>query len=200
MKKNIHSKKDHIIECAKVLFSKKGYHATSLPDIAKAANVSVGSIYYTFENKEDILLGIAQKFLDVHSEVFLSVGDIEDPLEKFTKSVTGLYRAMERGYLLIRIGYKDLSFVDKNTREKILSFEKDTNEKIAEIIRQGQEEGSFSKNVDPSLMAFNVIGLGHLWALKKSKTYKTEITVDQYISMQLSYFISLLAPNKDVDK
>ncbi len=47
-----------IIEAAAALFAEKGFHRTTTKDIAIAADVSEGTIYNYFDNKDDLLLGI----------------------------------------------------------------------------------------------------------------------------------------------
>ncbi|MFO7931316.1 MAG: TetR/AcrR family transcriptional regulator [Thermodesulfobacteriota bacterium] len=45
-----------ILEAAERLFAEEGYHAASMEQIADAAEVSVGAVYFYFKNKEDLLI------------------------------------------------------------------------------------------------------------------------------------------------
>jgi len=45
-------KKELIIKTALKLFSKNGFHNTTIPDIAKALNMSVGNLYNYFKSKD----------------------------------------------------------------------------------------------------------------------------------------------------
>lgn len=56
------SRMDHILDTAFMLFSRKGYHATSMNDIMHSANVSKGAIYVYFSSKKDLLMGLIQRF------------------------------------------------------------------------------------------------------------------------------------------
>ncbi|WP_026881533.1 TetR/AcrR family transcriptional regulator [Clostridium akagii] len=47
-------KKKHIICTAIKVFSIKGYHATTVKDVVEAADISVGTFYFYFKNKEDL--------------------------------------------------------------------------------------------------------------------------------------------------
>lgn len=51
-------KKEHIMNTALELFSDKGYHATSISDIAKRAEISKGLLYNYFESKDKLLESI----------------------------------------------------------------------------------------------------------------------------------------------
>jgi len=48
------SKKDEILDVAKVHFAKKGYEKTSLDDVAKDLNITKPALYYHFKNKNTI--------------------------------------------------------------------------------------------------------------------------------------------------
>src|SRR5882757_1372765 len=47
--------RETIANAARRLFAERGYHATTLPDIAAAADVSTRTIFAYFPSKEDIL-------------------------------------------------------------------------------------------------------------------------------------------------
>ena len=50
-----------ILRAAKLLFAEKGYHQTSIEEIADASEVSTGSVYIYFKNKEDLLIKLMQE-------------------------------------------------------------------------------------------------------------------------------------------
>src|SRR5580692_8596293 len=45
-------RRSDILAAAKVVFARKGYHATTIADIAEAAKLSYGSIYWYFDSKD----------------------------------------------------------------------------------------------------------------------------------------------------
>lgn len=51
--------KTKIVSAATQCFIRKGFHATSMRDIAKAAGVSLGNIYNHFDRKTDLVLAIS---------------------------------------------------------------------------------------------------------------------------------------------
>ncbi len=46
--------RDQVLHSAMRLFTERGYFNTAVPDLARAASVSVGSIYHHFKDKEDV--------------------------------------------------------------------------------------------------------------------------------------------------
>jgi len=50
-----------ILKAAETLFAQKGYHQTSIEEIADLAEVSTGAVYFYFKNKEDLLIILMQE-------------------------------------------------------------------------------------------------------------------------------------------
>ena len=72
-----------LLDAAELLFSKRGVTNTSLADIAAAAGVTRGAIYWHFKNKVDL-------FEAMHARVRLSVDEIESEALSATDPLTGL--------------------------------------------------------------------------------------------------------------
>lgn len=56
--------RERIIAAALQLFTRRGYFNTSVPDMAHAAQVSVGSIYHHFKDKEDVARALCQSLME----------------------------------------------------------------------------------------------------------------------------------------
>ncbi len=69
-----HKEKD-ILDAAVEVFAEHGYHKAKIKDIAKRANVAVGSIYVYYKNKETILLKI---FENIWSPLYFELKKISD--------------------------------------------------------------------------------------------------------------------------
>jgi AcrR family transcriptional regulator len=188
-----------ILAAARDLFSRQGYHGTSMPEIARAADVSVGLIYHIFASKEEILAAIVEDTHAVHLEVFDECAGIADPLERFDAVVRGLYTTMDRSSRLLIILYRDLSAIDREARRRILMYERETAEHIAALIGEGQRAGVFRREIPAvELLSTNIVGLGHQWALKKTWLFGPHLGLDLegYIAAQLAYLHALLLPDE----
>ena len=64
------SGRERITDAAAELFLHDGYAQTSLRDIAAAAGIKAGSIYYHFDSKEALLIEILERGLTVMEEAF----------------------------------------------------------------------------------------------------------------------------------
>ena len=189
------TRREEIVVAARDLFSRKGYHGTSMPDIAHTAGISTGLIYYIFPSKEEILLTLCEEIAALHLDLFQQANDIADPLKRFDFIVRELYTSLDRGSKLLIIMYRDSSTLPHETRQRILAMIKNLDNRFLELIEEGQRVGVFASDIpEPRLLAANVLGLGHLWGLHKTWHFAPEINLEVYISTQLAYFHAQLLP------
>ena len=76
-----------ILTAAGQLFAEKGYHRTTTQDIAKAAEVSEGTIYNYFSSKEELLFAIMERISQSQNS-----GDRD--LEAFSEDPKAFFRAL----------------------------------------------------------------------------------------------------------
>ncbi|OQX95626.1 hypothetical protein B6I21_04435 [candidate division KSB1 bacterium 4572_119] len=74
--------KQRILEAAISLFSKRGFDAVGVREIAKEANVNISMISYYFEGKIGILKAIMNDFHDRYYQMIKNVMDDSLPLEE----------------------------------------------------------------------------------------------------------------------
>lgn len=51
-------RRDDIIAAAKEVFARKGFHTTTIADIAKQASLAYGSVYWYFDSKDELFLAL----------------------------------------------------------------------------------------------------------------------------------------------
>src|SRR6266536_2532159 len=77
--------RETIARAAHELFAQRGYHATTLPDIAEAADVSTRTIFAYFASKEDILFSDFALMKEALTQALAERPDGEDALETVRK-------------------------------------------------------------------------------------------------------------------
>ncbi len=89
-------RRDEIMAAAKEVFARKGFHATTIADIAKQAGLAYGSVYWYFDSKDELfhaLMAVEESALRSHIAAALAalgepaenVGQ-EAPLRAFLES------------------------------------------------------------------------------------------------------------------
>jgi AcrR family transcriptional regulator len=64
------ARRQQILDAARACFARDGFHQTSMQDVIRAANLSVGAVYRYFPSKNDLITAIAEEIIDELSTVF----------------------------------------------------------------------------------------------------------------------------------
>ncbi len=86
--------KQQILDAASRLLQEKAFSAISLADIARSSGISKGTLYYYYNNKDDILFDVADSYLDRLAQ---SLFEWIDNPQKDTSMPRLLSYAFERG-------------------------------------------------------------------------------------------------------
>lgn len=71
--------RERIIDAARRLFHEQGYHATGVSTILREADVRSGSLYYFFDSKEALLLGVLEWYLEHLRPIVLEPAEAATP-------------------------------------------------------------------------------------------------------------------------
>ena len=149
-----------IINSAEKLFFKKGVSETTMEDIAKDAELSKGTLYLYFKNKDVLLFEIVKQKLE----------NLKKKLVKaYDENISGLQNMHK-----IKLAYIDFVNKDHNHLKSIVYFDKNIfnnldndNKKIilnndstlhffAKIIIKGQTDGSIINDINPIQLALTL--------------------------------------------
>lgn len=98
---------NEILDAADQLFFTKGYHSTTINDIAKKIGVAQGMLYYYFKSKKEIL----EKLLDRHASALISeiktiIDCTNSPSEKIALTISNvIHKANYKDGLLLTLLY-----------------------------------------------------------------------------------------------
>lgn len=148
-----------ILQAAAQIFRKKGYHATSMQDIADAVKLQKASLYHHVESKQAILFSILEHALD------LLIGDMRAVVDSDLSPEEKLRLAMQV-YMGRLTGDADLAAVlllEHRSLEKKLrsqhAVRRDRYESLwRKIIEEGVDQGVF-RQIDISIASFAIMGV-----------------------------------------
>lgn len=163
-------RRDHILAAAKRVFARKGFHATTIADIAKAANISYGSIYWYFDSKEalfhalmdneeealrDRIASAAAKALSADGRRMDADQDDVAPLRE---AVRETFEFFERDKAAVKLLFRDSYALGGNVEKHLFSIYERFIDDIEALIVAGQRAGRIVAG--PSrMMAFSVAAL-----------------------------------------
>ena len=150
-------KREAVIRAAAHAFNLKGYHNTSLDDIAAALEVSKPTVYYYVSNKEQLLFECFVAGIEPIRRAFRQARQLKVNARERLKAVLGHYGqalASEFGWSMVRAEDQDLS---PAMSEHIKSLKSEIDQGIRRLLREGMHDGSIHP-CDPKMTAFALAG------------------------------------------
>jgi AcrR family transcriptional regulator len=189
--KLIQRRRGQFVIAAIKLFSRKGYGATTIKEIAKEAGVSTGLIYQYVENKEDILFLALQRVVDTNRKVLPAVLDqADDPILRFIVANEAYCRVIDANRDAVLLTYRETKTLSRRHRAAIKEMEIETNEYISDTVRQCIAAGYF-REFDVELVTYHMITMAHAWALKHWR-FSEIFTLEGYIKDNIDLILHSL--------
>ena len=151
------AKRDAVLQAAAQLFNERGFHATSLDDIAARLNVSKPTLYYYVKNKDEILIECVRQGLQ------MTIDGIEESRAAGGKAIDQLMACMrvyvrivtmDFGMCLIRVGDEELP---PESRKELRRLKSGIDMAFRRLVAAGVAEGSLAP-CDPKMTAFVIAG------------------------------------------
>jgi len=190
------AKKKEIAGIALNLFAEQGFQATSISEIAKAANIGKGTIYEYYKNKEDLIFSSAFLLIE-QLENLLQItadksGDIEEKIREGTreliKAIISDDKMTKITVAMMQLVITNQDFFSKHMVQELYNGFYKT---IRDILMEGIKKGNFRPDVEKNtqLIAVNFLAYidGILIHYYMDKEYfDLEKQVDFYIDNLLN--------------
>jgi len=121
----IELKHQQIVEGASRLFFEKGYHKTTIREIALASGMSMGQLYHYISSKDDVLFLIYKHMQMVWYEHLMESGieEIKDPLERMVKALHNTLEFMVRNKDLLLFIYTETKYLGRRHLQVVLEMD-----------------------------------------------------------------------------
>ncbi|HEV2731761.1 MAG TPA: TetR/AcrR family transcriptional regulator [Terriglobales bacterium] len=153
--------RQEILRTAARLFQQRGYHATSMNDVASALKLSKGGLYHHFQSKDEILFNLMDHAMNITQErVINGVRDIADPEERL--------RMLIRRHIEVVLSVRDREItvmlhenhpLPPSLRRRINARKKDYVHFVENLIAEVQRGRHSSGTVSPRAAAFALLGM-----------------------------------------
>ena len=156
--------REEILAAAAQIFREKGYHATSMQDIAEAVNLQKGSLYHHIRSKEEILASLLDRALDLlilsMQEVMASPLSVEEKLRSAMRMYADNIAVHSDLAAVLLLEYRNLS---PRLRARHMGRRDRFEALWRELLRQGMQQGVF-RTSDEKLVALAILGVQN-WML-----------------------------------
>ncbi len=179
--------RDHILESAALVFRQKGYHGASMADIADAVQLQKASLYHHFASKQEILVALLDRALEMVIDRVGAVTRQDLPPEEKLRLATRTYlhTLSEQGDLVfvLLLEYRSL---DEDLYQHHIPNRDKFEQLWRDLLREGVQAGVFACENIP-LAARGLLGTIN-WTItwyRPGGSLTIEQIADQFASLYL---------------
>lgn len=184
-----------ILQVAMELLVEKGYHETSMEEIASRVGISKGAVYLHFPSKEDLFSALFEHgirwFMDTLNETLARGGS---PRETLSEVITLVYGNMGKRFQLMTAASQnpDLRRLLAAKHDTFAALWEEPSRRVAGVVEEGKRRGEF----DPLLPTPLVVAL--LWSVLSPHSYQQVVArdglaVDDVVHHLRRYFLRGIA-------
>jgi len=152
-------KEEAIRKAAQKIFRLKGYHRASIREIAEAAGIQKGSLYYYVPRKEDLLADLLERDLDELTAAIVPIKESDlAPEEKLRQAIANHLDFITQHLDGLAIVLQDLHSLSQQKRASVLAKERFYQSMFQSILEEGVKCGDF-RHQDTKTITLALLGM-----------------------------------------
>jgi AcrR family transcriptional regulator len=157
------SRRNELTRQAARLFAEKGYHGTSIGDLAQAMGVQKGSLYAHIESKQDLLYETMRDGAAAFHAALDAIPEGLPATEKLRLALRGHLRVVADQLDVATVFVREWRYLEGERRGEILAERRRYEERIRELLREGRELSELRSDLDESAAALLLLSAAN-WA------------------------------------
>ncbi|MBN1183161.1 MAG: TetR/AcrR family transcriptional regulator [Bacteroidales bacterium] len=200
------SRRNEIIDAAEKVFFNKGVDSATMDEVAEIAELSKGTLYIYFKNKEDLHFAICRRGLSILKEYFIKVVTPEKTVlenliaigisfVEFARTNTDYFKVMSH---FENKDYTSSSHDHEHTeKDDVMNF-------LVSLIEKGMQDGSLRDDLIPDTVAHvlwaQTTGVLQLMSVKDFHLSKHHVTENDLILAHFEIIVNGIRVDKsDLD-
>jgi len=163
----VRDRRQQLVEAARVVFLRKGYHDTTVRDIGRQAGFTQGTIYNYVRSKSDILYLVCDELVRAYQDaVARAVEGVTDPALRLSSAVRAVVEVLYEHQDAILLLYQESHALDRRSLHGILGRVGEYIEMFERLLADAAREGRIAP-VNARLAANVVTFLPTIVALRR---------------------------------
>jgi len=150
---------EEVLESAANIFFAKGFHATSIEDVARDVGMLKGSLYYYIKSKEDLLFRLLLAGIE-DSDAFIAqqIDSSADPVEQLERAIRAQIDYIIQHRVPFGLFLHEFDSLSGKRQHKLISVMSRYNNRFVDLVRKGQAEGTVIAG-EPWLIVNGILGM-----------------------------------------
>jgi AcrR family transcriptional regulator len=167
------TRRSELTRAAARLFAEKGYHGTSIGDLAEALGMRKGSLYAHIESKADLLWEVAREGAQAFHAALDEVPDEGPVVPRIRAALRGHLRVVAEQLDVATVFVREWRYLEGEPRETFLAERRRYEERVRALFREGRELGELRADLDDAgaaLLTLSAANWAYTWLRPGSDT------------------------------
>jgi AcrR family transcriptional regulator len=150
---------EEVLQSAANIFFAKGFHATSIEDVARDVGMLKGSLYYYIKSKDDLLFQLLLAGIEDGDAFIARQIDVSgDPVEQLEGAIRAQIDYIIQNKVPFGLFLHEFDSLSGKRQHKLISVMSRYNSRFVELVRRGQQEGRLIDG-EPWLIVNGILGM-----------------------------------------
>jgi AcrR family transcriptional regulator len=167
------SRRDQLAREAARLFAERGFHGTSMGDLADALGVQKGSLYSLTGSKQELLFETMREGARAFHAALDAVPEDAPAAERIPLALRGHLRVVAEQLDVATVFTREWRYLEGEYREQILAERRRYEERFRALFREGVEAGELRPDLDvaaASLLVLSAANWAYTWLVPGRST------------------------------
>jgi AcrR family transcriptional regulator len=150
---------EEVLQSAANIFFAKGFHATSIEDVARDVGMLKGSLYYYIKSKDDLLFRLLLAGIeDGDAYIAKQIDPAGEPVEQLERAIRAQIDYIIQNRVPFGLFLHEFDSLSGKRQHKLISVMSRYNSRFVELVRRGQEQGKLMAG-EPWLVVNGILGM-----------------------------------------
>jgi TetR/AcrR family transcriptional regulator, cholesterol catabolism regulator len=159
----VSTRRNELTRTAARLFAEKGYHGTSIGDLAEAMGVQKGSLYAHIDSKQDLLYEATREGAQAFHAALDAVPENAPVTDRILLALRGHLRVVAEQLDVATVFTREWRYLEGERALEFLSERRRYEERIRALFREGRDTGALRSDLDDGAAALLVLSAAN-WA------------------------------------
>jgi AcrR family transcriptional regulator len=167
------TRRNELTRQAARLFAEKGYHGTSIGDLAEAMGVQKGSLYAHIDSKADLLWDVARDGAAAFHAALDEVDEALPAAEKIRLALRAHLRVVAEQLDVATVFIREWRYLEGERRDEFVAERRRYEERFRALFREGRELGELRTDLDDAtatLLALSAANWAYTWIRPDTNT------------------------------
>jgi TetR/AcrR family transcriptional regulator, cholesterol catabolism regulator len=150
---------EEVLQSAANIFFVKGFHATSIEDVARDVGMLKGSLYYYIKSKDDLLFQLLLAGIEDGDAFIARQIDVAgDPVEQLERAIRAQIDYIIQNKVPFGLFLHEFDSLSGKRQHKLISVMSRYNSRFVDLVRRGQQQGKLIDG-EPWLIVNGILGM-----------------------------------------